>query len=553
MGYGQSSLGSGMNSGIGRLVAILSALVLVLAACTTATEDAPTDTAAEDAPDTTEPEADPEPGETDTSLLTVATHAENQAMQAQQTYKEVNSPGLRNVIEQLVTVDLDTGELMPMLAVDWEEIDDTTWRFHLREGVTFHDGSPFNAESAAFAVNWVWDEENAFHIRETMGPQISAEAVDEFTIDVITQEPDPLVPWRMYLGGISSMEQILNDPGAVDENPIGTGPYRFVEWRKGQFWEAEVNPDWWGHDASDAYGTVTWDRLRFVFRPEPEVRASMVETGEADFAMFVTPEQCADADARDQTKCEVTGSDTYLFLRPDVTGAHPAFEDIRVRQAIFHAIDRQAIIDHIMGMGTYLGGQMLTEGATGYNPNVPDYEFDPELSRQLLDEARADGVPVDDANILVAARVASTPRIGEIIEAVGGMLTEVGLPNRVELQEQGQIIEWFLTRPTDERSNVLVHPGGNPLFDYALTLRALYHCETIVSMYCDPDFDQRLEAASQLGGEERDQALQDLVDEIHDEYVILPMALIDQAYAMRGDLEWRHHLDNRLVAVQMSQ
>jgi ABC-type transport system substrate-binding protein len=91
-----------------------------------------------------------------TDLLTIATHAENQAMQAQQTYKEVNSPGLRNVIEQLTTVDLETGQLMPMLATSWEQVDPTTWRFQLREGVTFHDGSPLNGESAAFAVNWVW-------------------------------------------------------------------------------------------------------------------------------------------------------------------------------------------------------------------------------------------------------------------------------------------------------------------------------------------------------------------------------------------------------------
>lgn len=485
-------------------------------------------------------------------VLTIATHAENQAMQAQQTYKEVNSPGLRNVIEQLTTVDLETGKLVPMLATSWEQINPTTWRFRLREGVQFHDGSPFNGESAAFAVNWVWSPDNSFHIRETMGPQITAERVDEHTIDVITERPDPLVPYRMYLGGISSMKQIQEDPGAVSENPIGTGPYRFVEWRKGQYWEAEASPDWWGLESEDAYGEVSFEKLRFVFRAETEVRAAMVETGEADFAMFVTPEQCEAADANDAIKCDAVPSDTYLFLRPDVTGAHPAFEDLRVRQAIFHAIDRQAIIDNIMGLGTYLGSQMLPDGATGHNPDLPDYEYDPDRARTLLEEARADGVPVDDAPVMVAARVASVPRIGEIIEAVGAMLRQVGLENRVELQEQGQIIEWFLTRPSDTRANILVHPGGNPLWDYALTLRALYHCETIVSMYCDPDFDARLDEAAELGGAERHEALQELVADVHARYVILPMALVEQAYAMREDLTWRHHFDNRLVAVQMS-
>jgi peptide/nickel transport system substrate-binding protein len=259
-----------------------------------------------------------------------------------------------------------------------------------------------------------------------------------------------------------------------------------------------------------------------------------------------------DANASDNIKCDAVPSDTYLFLRPDVTGAHPAFEDLRVRQAIFHAIDRRAIIEHIMGLGTYLGGQMLPDGATGHNPDVGDYAYDPDRARALLDEARADGVPVDDANVMVAARVGSVPRIGEIIEAVGGMLSGSGLPNRVELQEQGQIIEWFLTRPSNTRANILIHPGGNPLWDNALTLRALYHCETIVSMYCDPEFDARLGAAAELGGDERHAALSELVGEIHPRHVILPMALVDQAYAMRKDLNWRHHFDNRLVAVQMN-
>ena len=133
-----------------------------------------------------------------------------------------------------------------------------------------------------------------------------------------------------------------------------------------------------GHEAQDAYGEVSFDRLRFVFRTEPAVRAAMVQTGEADFAMFVTPEQCADADAQDGTRCIVAPSDSYLFLRPDVTGAHPAMEDIRVRQAIFHAVDREAIIEHIMGNGQPLGGQMLTEDAPRYNPEVADYDYDPE-------------------------------------------------------------------------------------------------------------------------------------------------------------------------------
>ncbi len=145
-------------------------------------------------------------------------------------------------------------------------------------------------------------------------------------IHVKTETPDSLIPWRMYLAGISSMKQIVESPGEVDENPVGTGPYRFVEWARGQYWEAEANPDWWGIGADDAYGDVEFERLRF------------------------------------------------LFMRPDVTGAHPAFEDEGVRTAIFHAIDHEALVAFVMGGAEHLAGRLLTQGAGGSNPEVGDYD-----------------------------------------------------------------------------------------------------------------------------------------------------------------------------------
>lgn len=205
-------------------------------------------------------------------------------MQAQMTFKEVNAVGLRNVIEQLTTINPVTGELKPMLATSWEPVDDETWRFHLRQGVTFHDGSPFNAEAAAFLVNWVWDPANLFGIREAnAGAPITAEVVDDYTIDVRNSRgPDPILPHRLYLSGITSMEQIKNDLANVDRVPIGTGPYKFVEWATGQHWEAEVNPDWSGLSTDDrpgVYGEQLFERLRFVFRPEEAVRAAMLRRG----------------------------------------------------------------------------------------------------------------------------------------------------------------------------------------------------------------------------------------------------------------------------------
>ena len=159
--------------------------------------------------------------------LIVVANQEPQSMQAQVTYKEINGVGLRNVIENLTRIDPETNEILPMLATSWEQVEPTRWHFTLREGVNFHDGSPMDGEAVAVSINWLWSDENNYSVREMMGPQITAEAVDESTVAVITAAPDPLLPRRIYLGGVTSAKQIIEDPAGHDVHPIGTGPLRF--------------------------------------------------------------------------------------------------------------------------------------------------------------------------------------------------------------------------------------------------------------------------------------------------------------------------------------
>ena len=167
--------------------------------------------------------------------LVIVGNQEPQSMQAQVAHKEVNGIGLRNVIEQLTRLDPNTNEVLPMLAVSWEQVSPTEWHFELRDGVKFHDGTDLDAEAAAVSINWLWSEENSYVIRDMMGPQITAKVIDDDTVAVMTDGVDPLLPRLMYLGGITSARQILEDPSDHNVTPIGTGPYVFDEWRQGQY------------------------------------------------------------------------------------------------------------------------------------------------------------------------------------------------------------------------------------------------------------------------------------------------------------------------------
>ena len=491
-----------------------------------------------------------------------AVNQEPQDLAAQGTYKEINAPGLRNVVETLIAVDPD-GTTVPVLAESWDVIDDSTIRFTIRDGVSFHDGTPLNAESAAFAVNWVWSADNAFTIQEFAGPgEITASVIDDSTIEVVSSVPDPLLEWRMTLGGITSMDQIENDPAAHFNQPIGTGPYVFDEWAVGQYWTANINMDWWGWTADDVYGDSLpmFERLEFIFRAEDAVRAATALTGESQLAMFPSAEECAAGG--DGVTCIAGPSDTYLYGRLDHSFfSIPELMDPRVREAVFVAIDVEGLVG-LVGLASVPQGQLGAAGQVGFNDSLSAYPYDPDRAQALLEEARADGVNVDAVDIEVVGRD-TTPRISSIVEAIGGFLSEAGINNSVAVQ----VPDVFNPRVriqgyADEapRQMMQVHVRGNPSGDFGLTLQANYACPSLddptgpsrSSVYCNEQFDADLAAASAMTGQARADALADLVEFVHNEHLIVPLALVDRAYLVDDDYTFRFGVDHRILVVYIS-
>ncbi|MEP3276436.1 MAG: ABC transporter substrate-binding protein [Stappiaceae bacterium] len=481
--------------------------------------------------------------------LVIVGNQEPQSMQAQVTYKEINGIGLRNVIEQLTRLDPETNEVLPMLATSWEQVEPTVWHFKLRDGVKFHDGTDLNAEAVAISMNWLWNEENSYSVREMMGPQISAEAVDEMTVAVKTTAPDPLLPRRLYLGGVTSAKQITENPADHDIIPIGTGPYKFEEWRAGQFWSASANPDWWGRTADDTYGDIFFDSLKVVWRPEPLVRSAMVESGEAHIAMFLTEEECNRFGASEGIDCISKGSDTFLQFRLDFQGAHPLLQNLDFRKAIFTGIDWEGIRKNMMSLSVPLAGQMLPSVATGFHDGIEQYPYDPTGAMAIVEELKAEGSEIP--TVEVTTRLGSTPRNGEMVEAIGAMLSSVGIPNRIAVEEPGIFNPRAIAKPTEDRSYAWLHVQANPLMDYSATFGAHYSCGGIVSVFCDPSFDERAAAAGSLVGDERHAALRELVKEGHDRYVAAPVGLLARAYGVPEGFEWEFGLDHRIIAVNM--
>jgi peptide/nickel transport system substrate-binding protein len=460
-------------------------------------------------------------------------------------YSTYGYPVLRNVEEALINRHPKTSELVGELATRWEQANPTTWRFTLRQGVKFHDGSPFNAEVAAYVTNWTWDKANAFDMRSRLGPEFEAKAVDEYTLDVTTASPDPILPSRLYFSPLVSMKLLKESPDQYPLKAVGTGPYRFVEWVKGQHLKLEVNPDWWGHTASDAYGKATIKDVTFVARPEQDVRAAMLKTGEADFARWLLSDRC-----REMPQCVVGSSIETVLIRLDTN--HPSLSDLRVREAIGLAIDKKSIMDTFIGGGT-LARQLGQQGMLGYNPSLEPIPFDPARAKQLIAEAKAAGTPVD-AKLHVMSRAGKIPRIQEIAEYVAAGLKQVGLPNiEISIPDAIKYQDTFVEKPIPpERGMVAIHSVGTELLDYSEVVSNYYVINGKDTSYDDPQIDALQKAALPLTGAEREKAYQALAVYVAKNMNMIPICQPNFSFGLSARLQWQSRMDGFILLKEMS-
>jgi peptide/nickel transport system substrate-binding protein len=536
---------------IRRVITLLAATIimsLLLAACA-APATQPGTVSETEAPSAADPQTAGQPdASADISELVLAvTNEPTSYMPGFVGWNDVNSVGSRNIFEFLVTRHPETHELAGELATSWERIDDQTWRFHLRQGVTFHDGSPFNAEVAAYSINYLFNADNEPNATGHMASQITAEVVDEYTIDVLTEAPDPIIPTRLFFVAMAPIHVLEEGQEPYARDPIGTGPYKLAEWRSGQFVRMEANPDWWGHDDPDAaLGTVTYPSAVFYFRPETTVRQAMVEAGEADFAMNISADMCAELAATPNARCISAPGISTIFVRLDAL--HPFMGDQRVREAILMAVDMDLILDTILKGTATRAVQIVGPAATGYNPDIQAYPYDPARARELLAEAAADGVQME--TIELAFQEARFPAVSEFAQAMQAMLQDVGLDATVLEMERSAFQGQF--GPGEYPANrIVIHTHGNASGDAEVSISFYLQCDGSGSWVCDPELDRMFAEAVTKDGDERAQAFADIFAYAHEKAYLGYGGHIDFSYGLSNRLDWTLPADHRLLLKNM--
>lgn len=442
-----------------------------------------------------------------------------------------------NIYETLAYLTPDY-EIEPMLAESWEFIEPNTWRFHLREDVTFHDGQPFNAEAVAEGLFARVAADGGGGIR---AGEDSAEVVDEYTIDFTPMEENLRVP-EQIVHPSNSVIAPGSDPGIEQ---VGTGPFMVEEYAPGEQLVVERYEDYWGEVAE-------LERMTFRFLPDASARILALDAGEIDFA-FEVPREDAD-DLEDDFEVATSNVGAYRALYANIHGEEPydLLADQQVRLAISHGIDREQLVEEVLNGWATADQTMVPPQLLGdHADEVEGHEYDPDLARSLLEEAGweegDDGVREQDGRRLTV----------ELVSGFGGADIHRPVPTFLQSQMADIGVELeIVERPDSASYQDMIDSGEGHLFlEQGTQNDANVGFLPVLLFYTEGGGGQSAPYQSLFApGEEFDELIAPVVTEVDSEEmresvaaalnvlideqaVVMPLAGIYQIYAMDPAVE----------------
>ena len=386
-----------------------------------------------------------------------------------------------HVFDHLAARDLKTGKVGPSLATSWRNLDDTTWEVKLRQNVKFHDGSRFTARDVKATFDRVLNPENKLTARGNHAKIKSVEVVDDYTARFKTDGPYPLFVERMTALVMQS-EKAIKEKGHewMQENPVGTGPYKLLKWNKKQEHLLVRNDEYWGPKPAFKYV-----RVRII--PEQATQIAELMSGGVDVIKAVPPDQM---DVINKSGAARTSTSPILrtaMLQLDQagrTGKNP-FQDKRVRQAANLGVDMDSIIKHVLnGLGDRTA-TTVNPMAFGFDPNLKPYKQDAAAAKKLLADA---GYPNGfEVGFLTTAPIVE-PALPQTSEAISADLAKIGI--RTKKRYVGEVGP-YVNLVRDGKADPMFEWswGYYSIFDADAILFDVMKCNEPYSYYCNQALD----------------------------------------------------------------
>ena len=339
---------------------------------------------------------------------------------------------VHNVFDHLVRRFVKNGQLVhePGLATSWTTVNPTTWEFKLRPGVKFHNGEEFNAEAVKFSIERVLNPDQKARWRWAFADIERVEVVDPLTVRIVTKAPFPTLVTNLAFCMPIVPPKYVREKGDthVATNPVGTGPFKFVRWRKDDAMVLEANESYWR-------GSPKIKTLMFRPIPDESTRVAALMAGEIDIARGVPPSLVKQIADNPRTRVAKVPSALNIHVILDTLKDGP-LRDKRVRQAINYGVDKEGLIKSILeGNGGAVGGP-LTPVMFGFAPEVKPYPYDPERAKKLLAEAGyAQGI-----SLTLNSPNGRYLKDKEVNEAIGGQLSRIGVRTQVMTHEWGTYV-----------------------------------------------------------------------------------------------------------------
>lgn len=553
------------------LLALLVAVSLLLVACgaptTEATEEAPAASQAQEQPAATEAQAEPAateaPVESERPLI-LPLGADVDTMFPDYSSTALGSSLATLVFSSLTTVDL-SGNVAPDLAASWEVSDDQlTWTFHLVENAVWQDGEPVTAEDVKFTYEKIADPAYAggmySNITSIAGvvekhdgaaSEISGiQVIDEHTISFTTVEPDALVTDTFASPNIVIVPvHILGsipvaDLGSSDFSrmPVGSGPYKLVDWKAEESMTFERNDDYYG----------TLPKIRQIIMPvipEPSAQITALLNGEIDILTNISADDYETVKATAGLLVKEFPGSQYqnIYVNLNV----PILKDVRVRQAIAYAINRQSMLDGLCGGRGIIENNIFHPSLPEYNPNIASFDYSVEMAQQLLAEAgwtdqdgdgilEAQGVEgvEDGTKLQITLDSTTTPFYVQENEIIQQDLKAVGIDSTITQTEFGTFFSevWIAGGPWQVTGMGWYNLIGSPQMELGWN----FMCPAEVNSfgYCNPDLDVMINNNKTLfDQDERVANFYAIQDIIHEAAVVIPLIRCNATVAYNEALQ----------------